>query len=92
MSKLIISNLTKNIKSKTLLNNINLSLNSSEIYGVIGENGAGKTTLFRCVLGLSKAVGEIIFNDKVVDESNYNHFLQKLELFFLFQTSLVFIL
>lgn len=90
MSKLIISNLTKNIKSKTLLNNINLSLDSSEIYGVIGENGAGKTTLFRCVLGLSKAIGEIIFNDKVVDESNYNHFLTKIGVVFPFPDILSF--
>lgn len=48
MKQLTISNLTKVIRKKTLLNEINLSLIFGNIYAIIGGNGAGKTTLFRC--------------------------------------------
>lgn len=47
MKQLTISNLTKVIRKKTLLNEINLSLIFGNIYAIIGGNGAGKTTLFR---------------------------------------------
>jgi ABC-2 type transport system ATP-binding protein len=38
--------------NKRVLNNINLTINSGEIVGLIGENGAGKTTLLNILLGL----------------------------------------
>lgn len=46
------NNLTKRFGSFTALDNINLSLHESHIYGFIGENGAGKTTLMRIFTGL----------------------------------------
>ena len=45
MSKLTCIDLTKAYGSKTVLNNLNLTLESGKIYGLIGRNGAGKTTL-----------------------------------------------
>lgn len=45
MSKLICENLTKNYGKKTVLENLNLTLESGKIYGLIGRNGAGKTTM-----------------------------------------------
>lgn len=34
------------------LNNVSLTINKNEIYGLIGPNGAGKTTLFNVLTGL----------------------------------------
>ena len=38
-------NLTKKYGDKTVLDHVNLTLESGKIYGLIGRNGAGKTTL-----------------------------------------------
>ena len=46
--------------SRTLLDNISLTVHAGEIVTVIGPNGAGKTTLVRALLGLLPlAAGEI---------------------------------
>ena len=45
MSKMICENLTKSYGKKTVLENLNLTLESGKIYGLIGRNGAGKTTM-----------------------------------------------
>ena len=50
--KLTVENLSKKIKDKTILNNINLELESGNVYGFVGRNGCGKTMLFRAVSGL----------------------------------------
>jgi ABC-2 type transport system ATP-binding protein len=47
-----INELEFNYGNKRVLNNINLTINSGEIVGLIGENGAGKTTLLNILLGL----------------------------------------
>lgn len=45
MSKMICENLTKTYGKKTVLENLNLTLEKGKIYGLIGRNGAGKTTM-----------------------------------------------
>lgn len=45
--------LCKNYKNVHVLENVNLSIKRSEIYGLIGENGAGKSTLIRILTGLA---------------------------------------
>ncbi len=42
---MICTNLTKTYGNKTVLQNLNLTLESGKIYGLIGRNGSGKTTL-----------------------------------------------
>ena len=51
MSKLVCENLTKAYGDKIVLSNLNLTLESGKIYGLIGRNGAGKTTLLSIMSG-----------------------------------------
>ena len=44
--------LCKNYKNFHVLQNVNLSINRGEIYGLIGENGAGKSTMLKIFAGL----------------------------------------
>ena len=39
-----IENLTKNYGAKKALDDLNLTINDGEIFGLIGHNGAGKST------------------------------------------------
>lgn len=39
-------------RKKIILDNLNLSLDSGRIYGLLGKNGAGKSTLLRGICGL----------------------------------------
>ena len=56
--------LKRTVDSKLLFNNINLSIPSNKITGLLGANGAGKTSLFRAIAGLSDVdSGELTFFD-----------------------------
>lgn len=51
-------------KSAFFLNNINLEINSNEIFGIVGKSGAGKTSIINIVSGLvTPDSGDISFND-----------------------------
>ncbi|MEK4508183.1 ABC transporter ATP-binding protein [Paenibacillus sp. FSL K6-2524] len=54
MSEIIIQteNLTKKYRGRAAVNNLNLQISQSDIYGFLGPNGAGKTTTIRMLLGL----------------------------------------
>ena len=67
MLNLIVNNVSKQLKGKTILSNIYLNLKSGNIYGFVGENGSGKTMLFRAISGLMDiSEGEILLNEKVL--------------------------
>ncbi len=66
-----IKNLSKIYKTPgqdvVALNNINLSIDNGEIYGIIGMSGAGKSTLIRCINRLdTPSTGEILIDGKDV--------------------------
>lgn len=62
MSKYIIEtkNLTKQYGTQKSVANLNIHVQKSRIYGLLGRNGAGKTTAMKMLLGLTKPTsGEI---------------------------------
>lgn len=65
MSYIEIKNFSKEIKKRTILENINLSLDKNKIYGFVGVNGSGKTMLFRAITGLLNATDGSITVDGV---------------------------
>ncbi len=52
-----VNNLTKMYGEKTVLKDVNFTVEKGKIYGFIGENGAGKTTAIRAITGLTYATG-----------------------------------
>ena len=55
MSLLTVSNMSKRFGGLTAVDDVSLSINKGEIYGLIGPNGAGKTTCFNLITGLYPA-------------------------------------
>ena len=65
--ELIVRNVKKKLDRQTVLENVNLTLESGNIYAFVGRNGSGKTTLLKMIAGLSRVKsGEIIWNGKVL--------------------------
>lgn len=60
MSDLIsINGLTKRYKSKTVVDQVNLTVSAGQILGLVGPNGAGKTTCLQAMLGLIDYEGSV---------------------------------
>ncbi len=69
MPELRAENLVKRYKSRTVVNDASLSVNSGEVVGLLGPNGAGKTTCFYMMVGLVRADEGNIF----LDGNNITH-------------------
>ena len=52
MSELVVENLRKSYKARTVVQDISLTIKSGEVVGLLGPNGAGKTTSFYMMVGL----------------------------------------
>lgn len=53
------------------MKNINLNVDSGDIFGIIGYSGAGKSTLIRLINLLEKPTsGDIIVNNKIINKLN----------------------
>tara|TARA_Y100001968_G_C19237154_1_gene657513 strand:- start:52 stop:777 length:726 start_codon:yes stop_codon:yes gene_type:complete len=61
MAMLKIENLSKTYKSRKVVQDVSLEVESGEIIGLLGPNGAGKTTSFYMIVGLVKSEGGSIF-------------------------------
>ncbi len=65
MSVLRALNLAKSYKSRQILKDISLEVESGEVVGLLGPNGAGKTTAFYMIVGLTRCEhGEIYLDNK----------------------------
>ncbi len=65
MSELVVENLRKSYKLRTVVQDISLRINSGEVVGLLGPNGAGKTTSFYMMVGLIPLdAGRILLNGK----------------------------
>lgn len=78
--EIIAKNVSKNIKEKILLKNINIHVKDGEVYGLIGPNGAGKSTFIRLVLGIyTKFSGIITVNGvNVLDNKAFTNLKYKI--------------
>jgi lipopolysaccharide export system ATP-binding protein len=64
MSILSAQHLAKQYKSRLVVKDVSLNVNSGEVVGLLGPNGAGKTTSFYMIVGLVIADGGTIFLDQ----------------------------
>ena len=73
-----IGNLTKKYDTVTALDDLSLTVNQGEIYGLLGPNGSGKSTTMRCLLSLVKpTAGSIKLFEKELN-SNRREVLSKI--------------
>lgn len=66
MSELLrIKGLTKSFGRKKVLEDLDLTVESGHVYGLLGRNGEGKTTLARILMGVIPATaGDILYKGK----------------------------
>ncbi|MBR6252341.1 MAG: ABC transporter ATP-binding protein [Clostridia bacterium] len=65
-----ITDLNKSFGNKKVLENLNCTIKTGSIYGLIGANGAGKSTLLRIIMGIfRKDSGKITIDDKELIDS-----------------------
>ena len=92
MSEIVVKDLCKTFNQNTdtvdALKNINLTIETGDIYGIIGMSGAGKSTLVRCFNFLEKPTsGEVwIGNKNLSDLSEKELRAERSEIAMIFQS------
>lgn len=73
MDKIILKDVTKEIKGALVLDHVNVELDRGGIYGFTGVNGSGKTMLFRAICGLIRLTeGEVeVFSKKIREDISF---------------------
>lgn len=65
----ILQNIGKSFKNESIISNIDLSIKSGTITGIIGRNGSGKTVMLKILCGLMRpSVGTVIINGEVMGD------------------------
>ena len=90
MSEFKASNLKKRYKSRTVVHDVSLEVQSGEVVGLLGPNGAGKTTCFYMMVGLVRLDGGSISLDGVEISAFPIHRRARLGLSYLPQETSVF--
>lgn len=77
-----INDISKQYKTKNVLQNIQFSLENGEICGLLGKNGAGKSTLIKIILGLVLPNhGTIAFSNKKTMRKNIGYLSENITLY-----------
>tara|TARA_E500000178_G_C16781125_1_gene643636 strand:- start:90 stop:845 length:756 start_codon:yes stop_codon:yes gene_type:complete len=64
-----LKNITKSFDGRPILKKLSMSIQRSEIVGVLGPNGCGKSTLYELICGIhSVDSGQIVINNKAANE------------------------
>lgn len=73
MGKLSIRNLTKSYGDHTVVNQVNIEVEDSQLLTIVGPSGCGKTTILRMIAGFIEPTGGQIYLDDrlLVDVENH---------------------
>ncbi len=84
-----IKNVTKSFNNVKVINDLSLTINKGQIFGVIGKSGAGKSTLIRLLNGLETVdKGSIYINEMDITNCSYQSLnLIRKQIGFVFQDS-----
>lgn len=89
MEILKLNNINYEVTDKTILKNINLTINKGDLISLIGSSGSGKSTLLKlCSDLISQTSGSIIFNGK--DFKDYNPISLRKEISYCIQSPVLF--
>lgn len=72
-----VEHLSKSYGNLKVIDNLNLSVKSGTVYGLLGANGAGKSTTIECVLGIKKADTGTVFILEHDPKKDRTHLFQK---------------
>ena len=76
MEVLKVDNLKKRYITKTVIDDLNFSLDEGKIYGLLGPNGSGKTTLIKLIAGVTQpSAGNILVAERKSVQQLNNWFL-----------------
>jgi len=65
-----VKSLTKQIRSKKIVDDVSFSVVKGEVFGLLGPNGAGKTTIIRMIVSLiNRTSGKVIIKKHSLDDS-----------------------
>lgn len=68
-----VRHISKNFGSLTAVSDLNFTVQSGQIMGLIGQNGSGKTTTFRMILGLLVPnAGEVYWKGQPITEKMFD--------------------
>ena len=67
MNRLEARGIAKRYRTREVVKDLSISIDSGEVVGLLGPNGAGKTTAFYMIVGLLRCDrGKIVLNGKDV--------------------------
>ena len=68
-----LKNISKTIKKKEILKDVNIEFKSNLIYGIVGENGTGKSVLLKIISGFYKPSSGFLYlnNNKLNLDDNF---------------------